>query len=116
MFENLAEFRSILSAHQHLAANLQNADADQFTASMFEVRRLPLDKRIAYYVEKPIDNQSSWYSRKSKTNKMAFRFWAVFTVIAYVLAAISLNAEQLGIAVATYSFDPLIVVVTSAIG
>lgn len=113
-FRNL--LRDILKANQYLAENLQNADADQFTASMIEIRRLPLDERIAYYVANRIDDQRGWYSRKSKANKRAFRFWVVFTIIAYVLAAISLNAEQLGIAAATYAFDPLIVVVTSAIG
>lgn len=113
-FRNL--LRDILKANQHLAENLQHADADQFTASMMEIRQLPLDERIAYYVANRIDDQRSWYSRKSKANKRAFRFWVIFTIIVYMSGAISLNAEQLGVAAATYAFDPLIVVVTSAIG
>lgn len=115
-----AEFRillrDILRANQNLAENLQNADADQFTASMLATRQLTLDERIAYYVEHRIDSQRRWYSQKSKANKRAFRFWVVFTIIVYIMAAVSLNAEQLRIGVATYAFDPLIVVVTSAIG
>lgn len=113
-FRNL--LRDILKANQHLAENLQNADSDQFTESMIEIRRLPLEERIAYYVENRIDDQRRWYAQKSKANKRAFRFWVVFTIVAYVLAAVSLNGEQLGIAATTYAFDPLIVVVTSAIG
>lgn len=108
--------RDILKANQHLAENLQNADAEQFTNSMVEVRNLPLDQRISYYVKHRIDDQRSWYSHKSKANKKAFRFWVAFTIVAYILAAVSLNADQLGFAAAAYSFDPLIVVVTSAIG
>ena len=73
-------------------------------------------KRIAFYVENRIDDQRRWYSKKSKANKNAFRFWVIATIVVYVLAAISLNSEQLGVGWATYAFDPLIVVVTSAIG
>lgn len=113
-FRNL--LRDILRANQNLAENLQNPDADQFTASMLATRQLTLDERIAYYVEHRIDNQRRWYAQKSKANGRAFRFWVVFTIIVYILAAVSLNAEQLGVGAATYAFDPLIVVITSAIG
>lgn len=114
-----AEFRNflkdILKANQHMAENFQDSDADQITASMLEVRELPLEERIEYYVEKRIDDQRDWYSRKSEANRNAFRFWTVCTLIAYVLAIIILNAEQLGLWT-VYAFGPLIVVVTSAIG
>jgi hypothetical protein len=113
-FRNL--LRDILKANHHFAENLQNADADQFTASMLSIRQLPLEERLAFYVENRIDDQRRWYSKKSKANKNAFRFWVIATIVVYVLAAISLNSDQLGIGWATYAFDPLVVVVTSAIG
>lgn len=113
-FRNL--LRDILKANHHLAANLQNSHAEQFTKSMLEVRQLPLDERRAYYLENRIDNQRLWYSRKSAANRRALRAWVVGTIVVYVLAALSLNAKQLGLNWATYAFDPLIVLVTSAIG
>ena len=115
-----AEFRNllkdILRANSHLAQNLQNASDDQITASMLEIRQLSLDERKSYYIRNRIDEQRTWYQKKSTGNRRAFRAWVVITILVYVLAAVSLNSEQIGISLATYAFDPLIVVVTSAIG
>lgn len=113
-FRNL--LRDILKANQHLAERLQNDETEQVTASMLQLRTLSLEERIDYYVTHRIDNQRRWYSRKSKVNKRAFQYWVAATILVYVVAAISLNGIQLGIGWATYAFDPLIVVVTSAIG
>jgi hypothetical protein len=113
-FRNL--LRDILKANHHLAENLQNSHAEQFTRSMLEVRQLPLDERRAYYLKNRIDNQRLWYSRKSAANRRALRAWVVATIVVYVLAALSLNGQQLGLNWASYAFDPLIVLVTSAIG
>ena len=115
-----AEFRNllkdILRANSHLAQNLQNASDEQITASMLEVRKLTLDERKAYYNKYRIDEQRTWYQKKSTDNRQAFNTWVVITILVYVIAAISLNAEQIGMNIATIAFDPLIVVVTSVIG
>lgn len=113
-FRNL--LRDILKANHHLAENLQDAHEEQFTESMLTVRQLPLPERRAYYLANRIDNQRLWYSRKSKANKRALRAWVIVTIGFYLLAALSLNANQLGLNWASYAFDPLIVLVTSAIG
>ncbi|SLN51447.1 hypothetical protein PSA7680_02669 [Pseudoruegeria aquimaris] len=115
-----AEFRDllrdILRANQHLSRNLYHSDADQVTASMMDIRGLTLSERKDYYVRNRIDEQRHWYSRKSKENRRAFRAWVVVTIAVYIVAAISINAEQLGLGYAMLAFDPLIVVVTSIIG
>lgn len=115
-----AEFRNllkdILRANRHIAENLRHSDADQVTNSMLEIRQLSLEDRIDYYVERRIDDQRRWYSKKSRANRRAFQFWIAFTMGAYILAAFSLNGDLLGLPWAQYAFDPLIVLVTSAIG
>lgn len=115
-----AEFRNllkiILKTNQNLAENLHGADSDQSTNSMVVIRGLPLEERISYYVKNRIDDQKAWYSKKSADNRNAVRFWFAAIIVVYIAAAVSLNAKQLGIDLATYAFDPLIVIVTSAIG
>lgn len=113
-FRNL--LRDILKANRHLGEKLQNVETEQVTASMLAIRELPLEERLAHYVENRIDDQRKWYSQKSSANRKALRIWIVATVAIYVLAAISLNSNDLGFGWAKYGFDPLVVVVTSAIG
>lgn len=113
-FRNL--LRDILKANDHLAVHLKNAGSEQFTTSMLEIRKLSPQERLAYYVENRIDDQRDWYSRKSAANGESFRLWVIITIVIYFLAALSLNSKQFGLGVASYAFDPLIVMVTSAIG
>lgn len=113
-FRNL--LRDILKANRHIAENLETTDSEQVTDSMIKIRHLPLEERISYYLKHRIDDQRTWYSKKSKANKKSLRFWIVATMLIYIGATISLNADQLGFVPATYAFDPLIVLVTSAIG
>ncbi|MBC55316.1 MAG: hypothetical protein CL814_00070 [Confluentimicrobium sp.] len=113
-FRNL--LRDILQANRHIAANLETSVTEQVTESMIKIRKLPLDQRMNYYVKNRIDEQRRWYSKKSRANRNALAFWVAATIVLYVVAAIFLNAEELGLPWATLAFDPLIVVVTSALG
>lgn len=113
-FRNL--LREILSANRNLAENLQSTQSEQVTAEMLEIRKMPLNDRILYYVSNRIDDQRSWYARKSADNKRTLRYWVAITIFVYLAAAISINADVLGFGWVTYGFDPLIVVVTSIIG
>ena len=113
-FRNL--LRDILQANRSIAENLHSDETEQVTASMIEIRKLSLKERIAFYVGHRIDDQRSWYAKKSSANKEAQRRWFWLTIIIYVGAAISLNADQLGFPQATLAFDPMIVLVTSALG
>ncbi|WP_040604242.1 DUF4231 domain-containing protein [Sagittula stellata] len=113
-FRNL--LKDILQTNRHIAANLETSVTEQVTGSMIEIRKLPLNQRMDYYVRNRIDNQQAWYSKKSTASKAALSFWVVATIVLYIIAAIALNAEQLGLPSATLAFDPLIVIVTSALG
>lgn len=113
-FRNL--LRDILRSNRHLAESLQEADSDQFTSSMLEARKLSVKERLQFYITHRIDDQRRWYTKKSSENSRALRNWVVATIVVYGLAAIALNSEQLGVVWLSYTFDPLILVVTSAIG
>lgn len=113
-FRNL--LKDILQANRHIAASLETVESEQITASMIDIRRLSLKERMAFYVKNRIDNQRIWYSKKSTANKNALTFWVVATIAIYLVAAIILNAEQLGFPLVTFAFDPVIVLVTSALG
>jgi hypothetical protein len=113
-FRNL--LKDILQANRHIAANLETTASEQVTSSMIDIRKLSLEERMAYYVKNRIDNQRIWYSKKSTANKNALSFWIMTTIALYLIAAIALNAEQLGLPSATLAFDPMIVLVTSALG
>lgn len=114
------EFRnrlqSILEANKHVAESLQASTSDQVTQSMILIRQMPLEERRDFYVKHRIDEQRAWYTRKSSENKRAFKAWIVVTIIIYIFAAISINSSQLGFPMLAYAFDPLIVIITSAIG
>ena len=115
-----AEFRNflrdILQSNRSIAENLHSDETEQVTASMIKTRKLPLQDRIAFYIKNRIDDQKSWYAKKSSANKAAQHRWFWLTIVIYVVAAISLNADQLGFPQATLAFDPMIVLVTSALG
>ncbi len=110
--------RDILRANTHLAEKLEHSESDEalFKESMLAARKMSLEDRLAFYVKHRIDDQKGWYAKKVKENKEGLTFWFRATIGAYILAGISLNSTQLGFGWASYAFDPLIVVVTSAIG
>ena len=115
-----SEFRNllhdILRANQRIAENLHDAHTHQVTNSMIMVRGKILEERISYYVTHRIDDQRSWYVKKSAQNRKALRLWVAVTIGVYVAAAVSLNAEELGVSHILLAFDPLIVLATSALG
>lgn len=113
-FRNL--LHEILQANKHIAAILETDESEQITQSMIDIRKLSLEDRIAYYVTNRIDNQREWYSKKSTSNKKALRRWFAVTIIIYILAAIILNSELLGLPKLAMAFDPMIVLVTSVLG
>lgn len=112
-FRNL--LREILKANQNLAQNLQDVDSAQVTQSMLQIRDLSLNDRLAFYVSNRIDDQRKWYSRKSNENRKTLHKWIGLTVLLYLGSLLALHAEAIW-APATVIFDPIIVIVTSAIG
>lgn len=108
--------KDLLQVNRHIAASLETDDTEQVTEAMIDIRRLTLEERMTYYIENRIDNQRVWYSKKSRANKNALSFWVGATIVLYIITAVALNAEQLGLPIATLAFDPMIVLVTSALG
>lgn len=108
--------RDILRANQSLAKHLTVSGAEQVSDTMLWVRARPLSERITYYVEHRINDQKTWYARKSAENRRALNIWIAVTIFVYLGAAISLNADQLGYGWATKAFDPMIVLATSVLG
>ena len=106
----------ILTENQRIAENLHDAHTHQVTGSMVAVRGQTLEERISYYIEHRIDDQRRWYVKKSAQNRRALRLWIAVTVGVYVIAAVRLNAEELGINNILLAFDPLIVLETSVLG
>jgi hypothetical protein len=113
-FRNL--LREILHANREIAANLKMIDVEEVTQSMLTIRQLSLENRMNYYVKHRIDNQRIWYATKSKANERALSIWVALTILMYVLAALILNAGMFGYPNVSWVFDPMIVLVTSAIG
>ncbi len=113
-FRNL--LRDILRANKHIAINLSTDETDQITNSMIDIRKQSLEDRLAYYVANRIDNQRRWYSKKSAANKSALLMWFIVTIVIYILAVITLNADSFSLPSLTLAFDPMIVLVTSALG
>ncbi len=73
----LALLRSILSNHSGLGHALAGmlAEGEQITETMSRTRRKSLEERAAFYRQHRIDEQRSWYSSKSETNKTLGRRW-----------------------------------------
>ncbi|WP_082894695.1 DUF4231 domain-containing protein [Sulfitobacter geojensis] len=108
--------KDLLQVNRHIAASLATDDTEQVTETMIDIRRLTLEERLTYYIKYRIDNQRIWYSKKSRENKNALSFWVGATIVLYIIAAATLNAEQMGLPIATLAFDPMIVLVASALG
>lgn len=69
--------KSILAGHQDISHALsgQVVAAEQISKKMFEVRDSSLKERIEFYKLNRIENQLSWYSRKSIFNRNQGQLW-----------------------------------------
>jgi hypothetical protein len=108
--------RDILRSNQGIAESLHNEGSEQITSAMLEIRGLSLNERIEYYIEQRIDDQRAWYSKKSKENKKALRFWVFLIIAIYVATSVTLFSDDLGLPLIQRAFDPLLIIVTSMIG
>ena len=106
----------LIKMNRDQAANLTVDRINQVTESMDAIRNLSPEERLSCYVKNRIDDQWKWYSGKSLTHNCWFKFWILFIVAIYCCAILSLFASNWGITWAILIFDPLIVLVTSAIG
>jgi ribosomal protein S17E len=88
----------------------------QITEAMRNVRTKALSERMAYYLEHRVDEQRSWYTRKSRSSRTAARFWVTISGIAYVTAG-SMALSRIALPDWKYwPIEPLIVVAASIVG
>jgi hypothetical protein len=88
----------------------------QITEAMEDVRMISRADRMAYYLSHRVDEQRSWYKRKSTTNRDSARRWIWVSGAAYVLAA---GMVLTRIAFPDWKYwpiEPLIVVAASIVG
>ena len=88
----------------------------QITKAMEGVRAMSRADRMAYYLERRVDEQRAWYSRKSRTNRDSAQFWIWVSGTAYVLAG-SMALARIALPDWPYwPIEPLIVIAASIVG
>lgn len=65
---------------------LKNLGGDNFSVCLKNIREMSYEQRRDLYVEQRIEDQRTWYARKSISNKQLGRVWAVAILICYVLS------------------------------
>lgn len=89
---------------------------DQVTQKMKIVRGMKRAERMAFYLKHRVDEQRSWYNRKSSFNRKSSRRWVWISGTAYVLAA-SMVLTRIALPDWQYwPIEPLIVIASSVVG
>jgi hypothetical protein len=77
----------IIDQNEAIAARMgADADADEITPAMRDIREKPLDERKALYFKERIEDQRNWYRTKADASRNAYQRWVVACVIVYVAA------------------------------
>lgn len=89
---------------------------DQITQPMENVRAQTREDRMAYYLKHRVEDQRSWYKRKSKANRTAARGWVWASGFCYVIAG-SMALSRIALPNWLYwPIEPLIVIAASIVG
>jgi hypothetical protein len=117
-----AEFRNHL--HRMFSENRSTAEKiahdwsanDQITTAMDEVHAQGRSARMAYYLDKRVNDQRRWYVKKAGKNRDDAKFWVVIGVMAYLLAA-ALALSRIALPNWQYwPIEPVIVLAASLVG
>lgn len=65
---------------------LKNLEGDTFSICLKSIREMNYEQRRDLYVEQRIEEQRTWYAKKSVFNKRLGRAWAVAILIFYILS------------------------------
>ncbi len=114
----LGLLREVVRANKILSqgGSSSHVGNDQITASMEDIRSLPLNRRVAFYMENRVKDQRSWYIRKANSNKRAFIFWVWASGICYVAAIVMAMSHIAFPEWKIVPIDPLIVLASSIVG
>lgn len=90
------------------------ADKDQITPAMMDIRALPIEDRLSYYITNRVKEQRIWYSKKAHLNSRRRKQWFGLAILVYTAAAASLLSEPFGGPDVSFMFAGLLVFVTSS--
>ena len=84
----VSELKEILRARKDLSLDPAKSTGRQITPNMREVRNMSFDARKAFYLERRINDQVSWYSNRASLHRSRARIWFAVGLGAEVTALI----------------------------
>lgn len=90
--ELLSDLKAILDQNRSLSGALEWTPdlGDAISSKMVAIRALPWQERLSIYKRDRIDNQSTWYSKKSQFNKKRAKHWFIASIILHSVAVLML--------------------------
>lgn len=90
--ELLSDLKAILDQNRSLSGWLEWTPelGEAISSKMVTIRALPWQERLSIYKRDRIDNQSTWYSKKSQFNKRRAKQWFIASVIFHSVAVLML--------------------------
>jgi len=84
----LAVLNEILQENQHVTKELcdESASSDAVSTRMMELRALPIQDRLEFYMKERVEEQGGWYLRKARHNKRGGAKWFIAVVALNALA------------------------------
>ncbi len=88
----ISDLKAILEQNRSLSDSLQSDSGikDPISTTMKKVRLLSVEDRLEVYTEQRIQNQATWYSKKSQFNKRRARQWFWGSVMLHGVAILML--------------------------
>lgn len=88
----LSDLKAIFEQNRSLSGALEWTPeiGEAISPKMIAIRALPWEERLIIYKRDRIDNQSTWYSKKSKFNKTRAKQWLVALISLHSVAALML--------------------------
>lgn len=88
----ISDLKAILNQNRSLSKVLNSSAGLEVPISqaMTSIRQLSVEDRLVIYQAQRIDNQATWYSKKSKFNKRRSKQWFWVSVFLHILAIIML--------------------------
>lgn len=114
--EYCKDLNDIFNQNKQLGKALLNEGIldDYITIGMLNIRNLPLEERLDFYIKNRIKEQRDWYYKKAKYNKRMERNWFIALVVFHVII-LALLLMQVGYKIQKLPTEIIIVVVGSVL-